>query len=116
MVAERGKILGLTDADQNDMASACLTLGECYYAQGQKAKALESFLKVTALYYVNGPAVAEALYWSGIIFEETNNLPRAAGQYKDFLKAAAGSPRSDDARNRLQKVEARLPKDEPRDS
>lgn len=111
LVAEKDKIVGLSDADKNDMASACLTLGQCYYAQGQKPKALESFLKVTALYYVNVPAVSEALYWSGVVFEETNNLPRAAGQYKDFLKTTAGSPRADDAKTRLQKVEAKLPKD-----
>lgn len=116
MVAEKNKVLGLSDADKNDLANACLTLGECYLAQGQKAKALDFFLKVTALYYVNAPAVAESLYWSGVIFEETNNLPRAAGQYKDFLKSTAGSPRSEDARSRLQKVEAKLPKGESKDS
>ena len=96
--------------------SAFLTLGECYYAQNQKPKALECFLKVTALYYVNAPAVSDALYWSGVVFEETNNLPRAAGQYKDFLKTATGSPRADDAKTRLQKVEAKLPKDDQSNS
>jgi tetratricopeptide (TPR) repeat protein len=116
MVAEKEKVLGLTDADKNDLASAYLTLGECQLAQGLKPKALESFLKVTALYYVNAAAVSESLYWSGVIFEETNNLPRAAGQYKDFLKSTAGSPRSEDARSRLQKVEARLPKDQSKAS
>lgn len=116
LVADKEKVVGLTDADKNDLASACLTLGECYYAQGQKTKALESFLKVTALYDVNLPAVSEALYWSGVVFEETNNLQRAAGQYKDFLKTAAGSPRAGDARSRLQKLEAELPKSESKDS
>jgi len=116
LVAGKEKILGLSDADKNDLASACLTLGECYYAQDQKPKALESFLKVTALYYVNSAAVSEATYWSGIVFEETNNLQRAAGQYKDFLRTAAGSPRAGDAKTRLQKVEAGLPNDQPKKS
>jgi TolA-binding protein len=113
LVTNREKVVGLTDADKSDLANAYLTLGECYYAQGDKPKALDAFLRVTALYYVNPHMVAEALYWSGVVFEETNNLQRAAGQYKDFLKSAAGSPRAADARIRLQRVEAKLPRDEP---
>ncbi len=116
LIADKEKVVGLTDQDKNDLASACLTLGECRYAQGEKAKALESFLKVTALYDVNASAVSEALYWSGVVFEETNNLQRAAGQYKDFLKTAAESPRAGDARNRLQKLESKLPKDQLKNS
>ena len=105
LVAEREKLLDLSDIDKEDMGCAFLTLGKCYHSKGEKEKALECFLKVIALYYTDPSAVSEATYWSGIEFEAMNNLQRAVGQYKDFLKAAADSPLADDVKKRLQKLE-----------
>lgn len=113
LVEEKEKTLGLSASERMDMSQSCLTLATCHRARGDKQKALNYYLKVTALYYDDDAALAEALYQSGILFEETNNLSRALGQYKGFLEAAGNSPQAADARDRLQKLESKLSKDNP---
>jgi outer membrane protein assembly factor BamD (BamD/ComL family) len=101
LIKEREKNLFVSNEQSDGLGKACVVLGRCYLDSNKLPQALETFLKVPVLYYVNPDAVAEAEYQAALIYEKMNNISRAKSQLEELLNDYPQSPFAAQAKKKI---------------
>ena len=91
----------LSDEQEAIVAEALVLLGDCQLAAGKKIDALDSYLKVVALFDVDTSRAAEAKFKAAKVFEQTGNWKRAKQNYEELLKDSPTFAQADDVKKRL---------------
>ena len=91
----------LTDEQEAIVAEGLVLLGDCLVATGKLDDALDSYLKVVALFDVDADRTAEARYKAGKLFEQRGNWRRAKQNYDEVVKEDPHLALADDAKKRL---------------
>lgn len=88
-------------------AAVFLGLGKCLEAKGDPGKALNSYLKVIALYPADN-VLPESLYRAALIYQKQNKLDQASLVLNDLITQYAASPYSQKAVELKKKIEPLL--------
>jgi len=91
----------LTDDQEAVVAEGFVLQGDCLAAAGKLDDALDSYLKVVALFDVDADRTAEAKYKAAKLFEQRGNWRRAKQSYDELLKESPNLAFADDAKKRL---------------
>ena len=91
----------LTDDQETTVAACLMLLGDCFAAAGRHDDALDSYLKIVALFDTDEDQTATAKYKAGKLFEQRGNWRRAKQNYDELLKANPNIAIADDAKKRL---------------
>jgi TolA-binding protein len=91
----------LSDDEEIAVAEAFTLMGDCRMATGKPEAALDSYLKVVALFNTDVDRATEAKYKAAEVFEQLGNWKRAKGSYEELLKDAPTFAYAADAQQRL---------------
>jgi TolA-binding protein len=94
----------LSVQEETLLSEGLVLVGDCQLAEGKKEPALESYLKVVALYDVDPGQTLEALYKAGKVFEDLGNWRRARDCYRDLLADSPSVTFAADAKKRLDAI------------
>jgi TolA-binding protein len=91
----------LTPAEEGFLAEALVSVGDAQAETGKKDEALESYLKVVALFDLDADLAAEAQFKAAGLFGEKKNWKRAKDSYTDVVARAPNSAWATEAKQRL---------------
>ena len=91
----------LIDEQEATVASCLVLQGDCLVAAGRHDDALDSYLKVVALFDADEDQTTTAKYKAGKLFEQRGNWRRAKQSYDELVKDNQNSVIVDDAKKRL---------------
>ncbi len=91
----------LSDDEEIAVAEAFTLMGDCQMATAKPEAALDSYLKVVALFNTDVDRATEAKYKAAEVFEQLGNWKRAKGGYEELVKDAPTFAYAADAQQRL---------------